>query len=91
MTGYEIAQEQLKQFKEYQEYPRDDFLVDLEYKYDFEDTYDRTTEVFAQTDDECFWLNDWWEGQTDINVRGIVSIYEIPKEVFKTEKEKIKK
>ena len=89
MTGYEIAQEQIKQFKEYQNNPYADYVVSIEYKYDNEDTYTQNNEVVwhSPLDNMWWWNNDWCEGQTDVIVNGIIAVHNIPKEVFKTEKE----
>ena len=95
MTGYEIAQEQIKQFKEYQEYQCADYVVDISYKYDFQKHYTRENVVVeiccGMNNDEWLWSDDWYEGQTDVIVHGIIYIGNIPKEIFKTEKEKKKK
>ena len=91
MTGYEIAKEQIEQFTEYQNFQCADYIVDISYRYDFEKAYIRENVllqiIYNKGDEEWIWGDDWYEGQTDVIVHGIIYIGNIPKEVFKTEKE----
>ena len=96
MTGYEIAKEQIEQFTEYQNCRCADYVVDISYSYDFEKEYIIRRNVllsiiYDNGDEEWIWGDDWDEGQTDVIVNGIIAVPNIPREVFKTEKEKKKK
>lgn len=43
-------------------------IVKLKYKYDHEIDYTISTEILDYYDDMYIWVNDWYEGQQDIQV-----------------------
>lgn len=57
---------------------RTDYVVRLRYKYDWEKNY-TTSNEYLQYDsrDEWVWLNDWNEGQTDVEVLGYIALDEV--------------
>ena len=77
--GYEIAAEQIEQFKCFREW--EPFIAKIRYKYDFEDKYDESNVNFIVRD--CWeWDWDWCEGQTDVIVVGLLPLNDIPEEMF---------
>lgn len=55
-----------------------DYIVRLKYKYDWENQYEYSNEVLESYDGRYVWLNDWNEGQKDVEVLGFVAIEDIP-------------
>ena len=43
-------------------------IVKLKYKYNHETEYTVSTEILDYYDDMHIWVNDWYEGQQDIQV-----------------------
>lgn len=58
---------------------RTDYIVRLKYKYDWEKDYTFSNEYleYSGNDDSWLWLNDWNEGQTDVEVIGYVAIEDV--------------
>lgn len=90
MNGYEIAIKQIEDKIDILPYvqdmrsalPYDTYIVHIKYKYDYEDNYTDSYEVFEYGIDNVIWFNDWCEGQTDVVVLGIYSFAEIPPTIF---------
>ena len=61
------------------DFPRTDYIVLLKYKYDWEKEYTVENEYleYDGNHDEWVWLNDWNEGQTDVEVLGYIDIDEV--------------
>ena len=78
-SGYDIAIDQIEE-KFTLEYGT--YIVDLNYKYDFETNYRETYEIMTYTPDCVEWDNDWWEGEQDIIVQGILPIDELLPAMF---------
>lgn len=78
-SGYEIAIDQIEE-KYTLEYGT--YIVDIDYKYDFETNYQGSYEIMEFTPDRVEWFNDWNEGQQDIIVQGILPIDELPPTMF---------
>ena len=55
-----------------------DYLVRIKYKYDWEEEYEAHNEILEAYNGKFVWLNDWNEGQTDVEVLGFVAIEDIP-------------
>lgn len=55
---------------------RTDYIVRLKYKYPWEKDYTISNEYleYDGNHDRWFWLNDWNEGQTDVEVIGYIDI-----------------
>lgn len=51
-----------------------DYLVSICYKYSCDKEYHRTIEVFSYDCDDIIWFNDWYEGQEDVIVDGVVPV-----------------
>lgn len=51
-----------------------DYIVRIKYKYNHEKVYMISNEIITITYDLIEWLNDWYEGQEDIEVLGIISV-----------------
>lgn len=51
-----------------------DYIVEVHYKYSFEDVWTVSNEILTISVDGIEWLNDWYEGQEDIEVLGIISV-----------------
>ncbi len=54
------------------------YLVHIMYKYSHENKFRNEYEIFDYTPDGVIWLNDWWEGEQDIIVKGYINLDEIP-------------
>lgn len=54
--------------------PPCDYIVCLRYKYSWEKEYTESTELlqYDANHDMHVWLNDWYEGQTDIYVSSAI-------------------
>ena len=66
-------------FNELEDKARDIFIVTLKYKYDFEENYTIENQIldYNSIDDSYVWLNDWYEGQTDIEVLGYMLLGDV--------------
>ena len=55
---------------------RDTYIVTLKYKYDFEENYIIENHILEYDcfDDSYVWLNDWYEGQTNVEVLGYMPL-----------------
>ena len=60
------------------------YLVHIMYKYSHEKTFRNEYEVFEYGYDTVLWLNDWWEGEQDIIVKGYIDLEEIPPTLLHT-------
>lgn len=58
--------------------PNEDCIVSVAYKYSFEDSWDISNELALYEDFGHTWLNDWWEGQQDIEFRGYIPVRSVP-------------
>ena len=58
---------------------RTDYIVKLAYKYDWEKEYTVENQYleYDGNQDAWVWLNDWNEGQTDVEVLGYIDIDEV--------------
>lgn len=63
--------------KLYSQETRDDYLVRLKFKYDWEDEYEEHNEFLETCNGDYMWLNDWCEGQTDVEVIGYIAVPDI--------------
>ena len=55
-----------------------DFIVKLKYKGDHEKTYRTSNEILSYDDTYGFcWLNDWNEGETDVEVVGYINVDDV--------------
>lgn len=54
-----------------------DWIVRLQYKYEWEDEYTISNEVLEVYDGEYWWLKDWNEGQTDVTVLGYIDLDDV--------------
>lgn len=55
--------------------PREDYIVCLKYKYDYEKEYTIQNELLLIDENADYvWLNDWNEGQTDVEVLGYIAV-----------------
>ena len=66
-------------FNELENKVRDTYIVTLKYKYDFEKNYTIENQIleYDSMDDNYVWLNDWNEGQTDIEVLGYMLLGDV--------------
>lgn len=55
------------------------FIVKLGYKYDSESENERVieNEYYYNNGIDCYWENDWHEGQTDIIIYGFTAMEEV--------------
>lgn len=54
-----------------------DYVVFIRYKYDTEIAYTYSKEVLCadlNSSNNYLWVNDWWEGQTDVDVLGFIEL-----------------
>lgn len=58
---------------------RDTYIVTLKYKYDFEENYTIENNIleYDSMTDSYVWLNDWDEGQTDVEVLGYMILSDV--------------
>lgn len=60
-----------------------DYIIRLRSKYDSEDKYHFHNELFFYSErDKYCWMNDWFEGQQDVDVIAITPIDTLPQEIF---------
>lgn len=66
-------------FKRLDREPRNDYIVRLAYKYNWEKEYTVSNEIleYDGEHDYYIWLNDWDEGQQDVKVLGYICIDEV--------------
>lgn len=66
-------------FNELKDKARDTFIVTLKYKYDFEKNYTIENHIleYDSMSDSYVWLNDWNEGQTDVEVLGYMPLGDV--------------
>ena len=66
-------------FNELEDKARDTYIVTLKYKYDFEEKYTIENHIlkYESITDSYVWLNDWNEGQTDIEVLGYMLLGDV--------------
>lgn len=66
-------------FNELDDKERDTFIVTLKYRYDFEEYYTIENHIleYDSLDDSYVWLNDWYEGQTDVEVLGYMLLGDV--------------
>lgn len=57
-------------------------IVKLKYKYDHETEYTVSTEILDYYDDMYIWVNDWYEGQQNIQVIAWISAEDVIDIVF---------
>ena len=56
-----------------------DYIVKLKYKYSFEERYTIDNEILEYDghEGEYMWLNDWNEGQDDVEVLGYIAVQDV--------------
>jgi hypothetical protein len=66
-------------FDELENKERDTYIVTLKYKYDFEEKYTIENHIleYESITDSYVWLDDWYEGQTDIEVLGYMLLGDV--------------
>jgi hypothetical protein len=66
-------------FDELENMVRDTYIVTLKYKYDFEKNYIIENHIleYESIPDSYVWLDDWYEGQTDIEVLGYMLLGDV--------------
>ena len=52
-------------------------IITIKYKYDWEKEYRITNEILQSANCEYCWLSDWWEGEEDIELLGIIALSEV--------------
>lgn len=65
----------------------EDQLVYMRYKYSWETDWTYANEILmvdTNVPDDYVWLNDWFEGQQDIEILGCIPINEIDVPLFET-------
>lgn len=65
----------------------EDYIVTLKYKYDCEKEYTIANEILVADSFGYSWLNDWNEGQTDVEVIGYIPVSEVDTSQYKPEQE----
>lgn len=65
-------------FDELKKVPIESQLVTIKLKYDYEDNYRYTNELLL-VDENCeyYWLSDWNEGETDIEIIAYIPVSDI--------------
>lgn len=66
-------------FDELENKVRDTYIVTLKYKYDFEENYTIENHIleYDSVVDSYVWLNDWNEGQNDVEVLGYMLLGDV--------------
>ena len=54
-----------------------DYIVNIRYKYSFQDTYERSNEFVTITPEGATWDMDWWEGQDDVDLMGFIALEDV--------------
>lgn len=67
----------LDKFFEIIENEQTDYIVRLAYKFEFEKDYDISNEILEWDSDGYVWVNDWYEGQTDVYVIGFIKVSDV--------------
>lgn len=69
----------LKHFFMIADIGKGDYIVRLKYKHDWQKDYHYSNEVVSYEMDSAtwIWLNDWWEGEKDVEVLSYVAIDDI--------------
>lgn len=57
--------------------PMETYIVALKYKYDFEKEYTIENQVLDVEENRFIWLEDWDEGQIDVEVLGYIPLREV--------------
>ena len=72
-------------FDKLNDLPIQKYLVDMRYKYDHEDKWERRNEIleYDWDVDDYAWLNDWDEGQQCVEVLGFIAIDDISVDLLK--------
>ena len=82
----------LEEFHEWlKKQPIEDKIVYIKYKYSWEDRYtmqNEYLEVDMRVNGYYIWLNDWNEGQEDVEILGCIDVNKIDVPLFKSQKEK---
>jgi hypothetical protein len=57
----------------------DDFIVEVRYKYNHETEWNVENEIleYDGNNNEFVWLNDWYEGQEDVEYTGIIALSDV--------------
>ena len=53
------------------------YIVKIKMKYDHEMEYSYSNEILIYTGVGWKWLNDWWEGQQDVQIRGWIEVSDL--------------
>ena len=53
------------------------YIVKIKMKYDHEMEYSYSNEILIYTGVDWKWLNDWWEGQQDVQIRGLIEVSDL--------------
>ena len=53
------------------------YIVTLKYKYDWEEKYTIENQVVDITPEYVTWLEDWYEGQKDVEILGFIPLEKI--------------
>lgn len=73
----------IEEYMEQQLYNPGYYIVGIRYKYDWEKTYEYSTVIMTYYDDGSIGFNlDWWEGEDQMELDSIISIDEIPDDLF---------
>lgn len=64
-------------FNELENKVRDTYIVTLKYKYDFEKDYTIENQILEYDSMNYVWLDDWYEGQTDVEVLGYMILGDV--------------
>jgi hypothetical protein len=51
-----------------------EYIVEVHYKYSYEDAFTVSNEILTIEADGITWLNDWWEGQEDVFIGGFIRV-----------------
>lgn len=67
-----------KLFGELEKVPLEDQVVTLKIKYDYENEYRYTNQLLLVDENfEYYWLNDWNEGETDVEVIAYIPVSDV--------------
>ena len=67
-----------KLFGELEKVPLEDQVVLLKLKYDYEEEYRYTNQLLLVDENfEYYWLNDWNEGETDVEVIAFIPVSDV--------------
>lgn len=81
LNGYDFVAKELDKFM-YETGERS-LVVRIKFKYEWDKSYDYENVIVENDNGHWIFDDDWWEGQTDVEVVGIKTVYDVLENAFK--------